>query len=253
MKPPQLAATARLQLWELDVECHSPLVGSCWTAAELRRLTDRLFGGSSRLDDFALHAAVVAQCTTRNKLSLGLQRVLDQRAAEALRRIAAAPGVAAREALWREALQGGDVGAALWALWTDAQIDDALRRRIHQDLYLLQHQRVATLRADAAERAAWRAEQQALQDELRRVQDRQARWRSEALAERDALQTQRRSCGSACWRSRRRSSGCAGPHRPSPLPGATSCCSALPSCRESWLRSDPWMRPRAAQRSQTRP
>ena len=180
----------RISLWELDVECHGPLVGSCWTAVALRRLTDRLFGGRSSLDDFALHAAAVAQCATRNKLSLGLQRALDQRAGELLRRLAAAPGTPGCEALWREALQGGDVGAALWALWTDPHCDEALRRRIHQDLYLLQQQRVATLRADAAERAACRAERQALQAELRRTQERQARWRSEALAERDALQAQ---------------------------------------------------------------
>jgi hypothetical protein len=188
--PHRTAAATRVSLWELDVECHGPLVGSCWTADELRRLTDRLFGGHSSLDDFALHAAVLTQCATRNKLSLGLQRVLDQRAAEPLRRLAAAPGTPACEALWREALQGGDVGAALWALWTDPHCDGALHRRMHQDLYLLQQHRLATLRADAAERAVCRAEQQALQAGMRRTQERQARWRSEALAERDALKAQ---------------------------------------------------------------
>jgi hypothetical protein len=188
--PARTAAAARPKLWELDVACHGPLVGSCWTAAELRRLTDRLFGGRSSLDDFGLHAAVLTQCATRNKLSLGLQRVLDQRAAEPLRRLAAAPGMPACEALWREALHGGDVGSALWALWTSPHCNDTLHERIHQDLYLLQQHRVATLRADAAERAGCRAEQQALQVEMRRTQERQARWRSEALAERDALKSQ---------------------------------------------------------------
>ena len=124
-QPP--APVVRLQLWELDVECHGPLVGSCWTAAELRRLTDRLFGGRSSLDDFALHAAVVMQCATRNKLSLGLQRVLDQRATEMLRRFATAGSAQQCEALWRVALNGGDVGAALWAAWTDPHCGDALR------------------------------------------------------------------------------------------------------------------------------
>jgi hypothetical protein len=55
---PTTEPLARLALWVLDVECHGPLVGSCWTAAELRRLTDRLFCGRSSLDDFSLHAAV---------------------------------------------------------------------------------------------------------------------------------------------------------------------------------------------------
>jgi hypothetical protein len=180
----------RIPLWALDVECHGPLVGSCWTAPELRRLTDRLFGGRSSLDDFALHAAVVTQCATRNKLSLGLQRALDQRAAEMQRRFAAAGSMAEREALWREALHGGDVGAALWAAWTDPQVDEALRQCIHRDLYLLQHQRVAKWRAEAAERAACHAELQALRAEAQRVQQRHSRWRGAVLAERDALQAQ---------------------------------------------------------------
>lgn len=180
----------RRRLWELDLECHGPLVGSCWTAAELRRLSDRLFAGRSCLDDFALHAAVVRQCATRNKMSLALQRDLDQRAADTLRRAAAAGSVDDLAMLWQGALHDGEVGAALWAAWSDPRCDDALRTRIHQDLYLLQHGRVAALRSDAAERAAFLAEQQALRAEVQRLQQRQARWRREALTERDALQAQ---------------------------------------------------------------
>jgi hypothetical protein len=182
--------SARRRLWELDLECHGPLVGSCWTATELRRLADRLFAGRSSLNDFALHAAVVEQCSTRNKLSLALQRGLDQRAADMLRRAAAAGSVQDLAALWQGALRDGEIGAALWAAWTDPRCDEALRTRIHQDLYLLQHGRVAALRSDAAERAACLAEQQALRAEALRLQQRQARWRCEALAERDALQAQ---------------------------------------------------------------
>lgn len=180
----------RRRLWELDLECHGPLVGSCWTATELRRLSDRLFAGRSSLDDFALHAAVVEQCATRNKLSLALQRDLNQRAADMLRRAAAADSVQGLAVLWQGALYDGEVGAALWAAWTDPRCDDALRTSIHQDLYLLQHGRVAALRSDAAERSARLVEQQALRAEAQRLQQRQARWRREALAERDALQAQ---------------------------------------------------------------
>jgi hypothetical protein len=47
------------------VDSHGPLVASCWTAIELRRLTDKLFAGRSALDDFALHAAVVTRAALR--------------------------------------------------------------------------------------------------------------------------------------------------------------------------------------------
>lgn len=184
------ASTPRLPLWELDVDCHGPLVGCGWSAAELRRITDTLFAGQSSLDDFALQVAVVGQCSTRNKLSLMLQRRLDQQASAMLRRVAAAGSVQDLAALWQGALRNGAVGVGLWALWTDPRCDDALRTRMHQDLYLLQHARVASLPIDAAERAAGLARQQAQQADALRAEQRHARWRSEALAERDALQAQ---------------------------------------------------------------
>jgi hypothetical protein len=83
-------ATGRLRLWELDADRHGPLLGSCWSAAQLRRLGDKFFAGRSSLDDFELHVAAAAQCATRNKLSLALQRALDRDAAPWLRRAAAA-------------------------------------------------------------------------------------------------------------------------------------------------------------------
>lgn len=184
------AATGRLHLWQLDAHCHGPLLGSCWSMAELRRLSDKLFAGRSSLEDFELHVAAAQQCATRNKLSLALQRELDRNAAACLRRAAAAATPQALEALWREALHGGDVGPALWALWGDKRCDEALRARLHKDLYLLQHQRIAAWPAERAARRAQQAQNQVLRTEQQREQQRQARWRSEALAERDALRTQ---------------------------------------------------------------
>ena len=184
------AITGRRLLWELDGECHGPLLGSCWSVAQLRQLSDKLFGGHSSLDDFALHAAAVAQCATRNKLSLALQRQLDRDAAPWLRRAAAATTLDALHALWTEALHGGEVGPALWALWGDVRCDEALSARLHKDLYLLQHERVAAWPVDRAARHALQAEMQALCAEQQRLQQRHARWRSEALAERDALRAQ---------------------------------------------------------------
>jgi len=184
------AASGRRWLWELDGECHGPLIGSCWSAARLRQLSDRLFGGHSSLDDFELHAAAVTQCATRNTLSLALQRQLDRDAALWLRRAAAAATPEALQALWNEALCEGEIGPALWAVWGDARCDEALRARLHKDLYLLQHRRIAGWPADRAARRAAQAEAEAMRAEQQRLQQRHARWRGEALAERDALRVQ---------------------------------------------------------------
>jgi len=184
------ALVGRLRLWELEVECHSPLLGSCWSAAEFRRLSDKLFDARSSFDDFELHMAAAAQCATRNRLSLALQRELDRVATPWLRRAAAAAATPDLRTLWCEALRAGEVGPALWAVWGDARCDAALRAQLHKDLYLLQQHRIATWPAERAAGRAQQAEQQALRAEQQLVQQRQARWRREALTERDALRAQ---------------------------------------------------------------
>lgn len=176
------------RLWDLPLDSHGPIVGSCLPVAELRRLMDKLFAGRSAFDDFELHAAAVAQCATRNKVSQALQRELDRRHADTLRRFAAAGSAQALASMWAAALGGADVAAALWAALSHAHCDEALQLRIHRELYVLQHERVALARHDAAALAALRAENLALHGEGQRLRQRHALWRSDAMAERQALQ-----------------------------------------------------------------
>lgn len=69
-----MIATARRSLWDLDVDRDVSIVGCCWTAAERRRLTDKLLRGRSQLGDFELHPAVAELCARRNKVSAALRR-----------------------------------------------------------------------------------------------------------------------------------------------------------------------------------
>lgn len=181
---------ARRCLWQLDVDCHGSIVGCSWTAAELRRLTDKLFAGRSQLGDFDLHVAVTQQCASRNKVSAALQRDLERRFAEALQRFDGAADGDALALSWAQALTHGEPAAAAWATLSHALCGETLRTRVLQDLYLLQHERVALQRAESAARAALQAQLAQLKADAQRAQQRQAMWRSEALAERDALQAQ---------------------------------------------------------------
>ena len=185
-----MSATTRRGLWELDVDCHASIVGCSWTAAELRRLTDRLFRGRSHLGDFELHAAVAEQCASRNKVSAALQRDLHRRFAGPLRRCDGAADRGALAALWAQALADGEAAAAVWATLSHGHCDEALRVRVLQDLYLLHNERVVQQPAEAAIDAALRAQIAALNADALRAQQRQASWRSELLAERDVLRAE---------------------------------------------------------------
>lgn len=177
-------------LWELDADCHGTIVGCSWTAAELRRLTDRLFAGRSCFGDFDLHVAVAQQCAGRNKVSMALQRDLERRFAEVRQRFGGASDQEALASQWAQALADGEAAAAAWVTLSHALCDEALRTRVLQDLYLLQHERVVLQRPESAARAALQAQMAQLKADAQRAQQRQAMWRSEALAERDALQAQ---------------------------------------------------------------
>lgn len=177
-------------MWDLPGACHEALLACHWRPAELRRLTDRLYGGRSKLDDPALLAAAVAQCASRNSLSMALQRALDRRHAEALRLGAARPDAAAMAAAWAEALHDGDVPAALWVTLSDARCDDALCARVLQDLWTLQGERVATRQAEAEDRRRLQAELAAARDELARQQQRHAQRQADAAAAMAALQSE---------------------------------------------------------------
>jgi hypothetical protein len=129
----------------------------------------------------------VSQCATRNKLSEALQRQLDRRHADTLRCFAAARDTPALSALWAGSLRDGDLPGALWATLGHAHCDAALRAQVLEQLLLRQHEHVATHRRETEARAALREEIAALRASAMREQQRQAQWRSQALAEREAL------------------------------------------------------------------
>lgn len=182
--------SGRRPLWELPAECHEALIGCHWRPAALRQLSDRLFGGRSVLDDAALLAAAVAQCASRNTLSQALRRELDRRHAEVLRRTSTLADATALAAAWAEALRDGDVPAALWATLGDVRCDEALRLRVLQDLWLLQHERVATRSAEALARRQQQADLAVLREQSERLQLRHAERQRQAAAAQAALQAE---------------------------------------------------------------
>jgi hypothetical protein len=177
----------RRRLWELPAPCHAAVIGSTWTVAELRELTDRLFGGRSSFGDFALWTGTLSQCAARNKLSETLQRELQRRHADTLRRFASTADARSLAALWSAALRDGAAAGASWAVLCHPYCDEMLQTRVLQDLQLLRHQRVALQQREAAALVECRALIDALRSDAARTVQRHALRREQVLAERDAL------------------------------------------------------------------
>ncbi|MBI2748365.1 MAG: DUF2325 domain-containing protein [Burkholderiales bacterium] len=188
---PPSTGSRRRRLWELDHQCHCPVVGVCLPLEALRRLVGKVIRGKPvAADGYELHVGVVAECMQRNRLSEVLQDELDTRFSRELLRFRAAKTTPAVADLWHQAVAAGDVAGALWAALTHPRCDKALQDRVCRDMHMLQHQAGARVQVDLERFHAVLDENATLARELARVQERSTRLLAEKSAEIAQLQAQ---------------------------------------------------------------
>jgi hypothetical protein len=166
------AGSRRRRLWDLPHHTHCPVVGVCLPLHMLRSQVNKALGGQAMADDYEIHVGAVAECGCKNKLSVALQKVLEQRYATAIMRFK--PAKTAREVaqMWTKAIDDGDVAGAFWAALTHPRCDAILQEVLCRDMHMLQHQAGAVVRTDLTKFKAVVAENAVLARELGRVQER---------------------------------------------------------------------------------
>lgn len=131
----------RRKLWELPHKFHCPVIGVCFSVDELRGLIDKVMHIPYGTSDYVLHTSAVGACDERSPLADLLQKNMEKRFSQTIRRFAAAKTGAALRALWQEAMRSGsEMPAALWASWTHPACDETLEQAIYGDIHMLQHQ-----------------------------------------------------------------------------------------------------------------
>ena len=127
----------RTKIWELSGSLHCSIVGTCLTASELRRFFIRFGDGDARAaSDHDLHSRGVVAASRREDGGKLLNKALDKRHEAAIRRFAKAETTTQLRALWKQALDQGEIAGPYWALLTHPATDDEaragrLRRRPH--------------------------------------------------------------------------------------------------------------------------
>ena len=166
------AGSRRRRLWDLPHHTHCPVVGVCLPLHVLRAQVNKALGGQAMADDYEIHVGAVAECGCKNKLSVALQKLLEQRYATAVMRFK--PAKTAREVaqMWTKAIDDGDVAGAFWAALTHPRCDTILQEVVCRDMHMLQHQAGAVVRTDLTKFKAVVAENAVLARELGRVQER---------------------------------------------------------------------------------
>jgi hypothetical protein len=161
---PDSRIKTRRKLWDIPHRYHCPIIGTCLTVDELRRIADRTAARPDRaLGDFDIHVSFVAAAAEKNALSLATHKAIEKKYAASVRRYAKARDADALIALWRESLATGETPGGLWALMTHPRADQKVLTLAYEEIHMLSHQIGAGQRADLKRLAETRGQLDQLQ------------------------------------------------------------------------------------------
>jgi len=164
-------SSRRGKLWELTAMLHCSIIGTCLPTVELRSLLRR---ADPMIDpgatDHEIHSIAVGAAGRNGAVSKQIHKALDRRHKPAIDRFARARSAGDLRELWDEAMRGGDISGAYWAVLTHPFTTDAVARHAFGDLHMLSHRVGAANRADL-QKLHWLEQQRAaLEDKLARQQ-----------------------------------------------------------------------------------
>lgn len=153
---PAAPVARRARLSDLDDHVHCSIIGTCLSTGELRKLVPRhdLSIDRKTASDLEIHHAAVKLSTTSEAVARELTKALDTRHAPSIKRFKPAANESVLATLWRDAMAGGDVPGAYWALMTHPESTFALRSLAFGDVHMLSHLVGASNRADIRRLAA---------------------------------------------------------------------------------------------------
>jgi hypothetical protein len=159
------------------------------TAPELRRFFIR-FGddGARTASDHDLHGRGVVAGSRRDDGGKLLNKHLDKRHEAAIRRFAKAETAAQLLALWKQALEHGEIAGPYWALLTHPVTDNRLVQEVFGDVHMLSHQVGAAARLDIARLRRLEAKLSERDDKIARQQARLAASAAERVLMRETIE-----------------------------------------------------------------
>lgn len=182
-----MSLAPRLKIWDhTDYAC--PIVGTCLSMAELRKLLRKLeVSISPAASDFERHVAVIQLVKRPGHPARTIQKFLDRKYAPAIRRFARVTNSQELEALWVQVRTEGDIPGPFWALLTHPCATHALRERVFGEVHMLSHLVGAANRADIRRLASLEQQLENSRMALRLTGERHRRQRQDAKAQLEEL------------------------------------------------------------------
>lgn len=168
------APRRRRKLWELESKYLCPVVGTCLSLEDIKRIARKDGFSGSGFDDYRLHVEAVSVAGSRNSASESLQKTLDRKHLKAVKSFEQARDDAAVAELWRRHLELGEVAGPLWAVMTHKAAGPETRAQAYADVHMLSHQVGAGQAADARRLAFLEGETERLAYQARQDAERMA-------------------------------------------------------------------------------
>ncbi|MBF0098599.1 MAG: DUF2325 domain-containing protein [Magnetococcales bacterium] len=128
-------------IWELEKSLYCPLVGSCLTSGDVRRLIAKMDPELGRHgSDYALHRQMVAVVEQPGPLRKWLQRRLEEKHRRHATPFLQTSAPERIRELWHKAAQEGHLDAAFWAVMSHPQLSDTLRNSLYGEFHILAHE-----------------------------------------------------------------------------------------------------------------
>lgn len=138
----------RLKLWELESKSLCPVIGTCLSMDELKKIARRHGFEGQDHGAYRLHVEAVSLAASRNEASEAMHKLLERKYSLVVGEFSRLRSDAAVHALWKECLERGDVAGPLWSVMTHKLASAETRHAIYGDVHMLSHQLGAGQAAD---------------------------------------------------------------------------------------------------------
>ncbi len=169
----------RRKLWELECRLHCSVVGTCLSLADLHRIGAKLrLQLKEGVEEYEIHGYFVNAAGQGGRVAKTMHKTLDRLHASPIRRFARLRHENDVLAMWRDALDEGDIPGPYWAVVTHPAASDQLIYRVFGQVHMLSHLVGAANRADIRRLNTLEQERDtlggALAEARRRVAEREA-------------------------------------------------------------------------------
>lgn len=130
----------RPKLWELELDLHCSIIGTCVPLTKLRRIYEKISGSrSDHLSDYQLHNLFVSSADRPQVGIKMLHKYLEKTYAGAIARSKNLETEAALEKFWNDCVENGEMAAGYWSIMTHQRVTSELGNKVFGAVHMFSH------------------------------------------------------------------------------------------------------------------